>query len=118
MNLPETSYDVVTAWAMLEHVRRPSLLFEKVSRLLKQEGQFIFTVPNFQAPGIRRSCTDDIPRHLWLFSFEAVTTYLNRFGMVPRSILHNADLYTAYPFGLLRYGFLNMFGTETRQLTL
>lgn len=114
MDLPERSYDVITAWAMLEHVRRPSQFFSKVSRLLAENGQFIFTVPNFHAPGIRRSCTDDIPRHLWLFSPQAVTAYLDRFGMAPRSILHNTSIYTSYPFGIVRYAFLNMFGTETR----
>ena len=114
MDLPEKSYDAVTAWALLEHVRRPSGFFAKVSRLLKENGRFIFVVPNFGAPGMRHSCTDDVPRHLWLFTPRSVTTYLDRFGMVPRRIVHDASIYTAYPFGLLRYGFLNLFNRETR----
>ncbi len=108
------SYDAVTAWALLEHVRWPSQFFGKVSQILKEEGQFIFVVPNFRAPGIRHSCSDDIPRHLWLFTPQAVERYLDRFGMVLLSITHDASIYTAYPFGLLRYAFLNMFGRETR----
>lgn len=114
LDLPEQSYDAITAWAVLEHVRTPSKFFEKVSRLLTENGRFIFTVPNFLAPGIRHSCTDDIPRHLWLFSPRAVAAYLDRFGMVPLNILHSSEIYTAYPFGLLRYAFLNLFGTEIR----
>jgi SAM-dependent methyltransferase len=114
MDISERSYDAVTAWALLEHVRWPSRFFGKVSGILKKEGQFTFVVPNFRAPGIRHSCSDDIPRHLWLFTPRAVVAYLDRFGMVPRSITHDASIYTAYPFGLLRYAFLNIFGTETR----
>jgi SAM-dependent methyltransferase len=103
MDLPERSYDVVTAWAMLEHVRKPSAFFEKVSALLKPDGRFIFVVPNFGAPGMRRSCTEDIPRHLWLFTPRAVAAYLAKHRMAPLSIRHDDRLYTSYPFGLVRH---------------
>jgi 2-polyprenyl-3-methyl-5-hydroxy-6-metoxy-1,4-benzoquinol methylase len=102
MDLPWESYDVLTAWALLEHVRRPSAFFRKVFRLLKKDGKFIFVVPNFKAPGMRRSCTEDIPRHLWLFSPRAIDEYLHKSGMETRYIGHNNDIYSAYPFGLLR----------------
>lgn len=103
MDLPERRYDVITAWAMLEHVRKPSAFFEKVSALLKPDGRFIFVVPNFGAPGMRYSCTEDIPRHLWLFTPRAVAAYLAKYRMAPISILHDDRLYTSYPFGLVRY---------------
>jgi len=104
MDLPQARYDVVTAWAMLEHVRNPSAFFEKISTLLRPDGRFIFVVPNFAAPGMRHSCTEDIPRHLWLFTPRAVTAYLAKYEMAPISILHDDRLYTSYPFGLVRYG--------------
>jgi len=114
MDFPEGTYDVVTAWALLEHVRRPSLFFEKISRLLREHGLFIFVVPNIAAPGIRHSCSEDIPKHLWLFSPVAVRRYLDRYAMEVVSILHDAGIYTAYPFGLLRYGFRRLRRKETR----
>lgn len=103
MDLPEGSYDVITAWALLEHVRQPSRFFGKVSRLLNRSGRFIFVVPNIAAPGMRRSCTEDIPRHLHLFTPRAVSAYLEQHGMEELAVYHNAALYTAYPFGLVRY---------------
>ncbi len=103
MDLPAENYDVLTAWALLEHVRRPSAFFRKVSRLLKEDGEFIFVVPNFEAPGMRRSCTEDIPRHLWLFSPRAIDEYLRKSGMETRHVYHNSKIYSAYPFGLLRF---------------
>jgi SAM-dependent methyltransferase len=110
MDLPEDSYDVITAWALLEHVRRPSSFFNKISRLLKKNGHFVFVVSNFAAPGMRRSCTEDIPRHLQLFSPLAVESYLNKYEMKSLVTYHNDRIYSCYPFGLLRYGFLGLTG--------
>ncbi len=104
MDLQEGNYDAITAWALLEHVRAPSAFFNRVSRLLKDEGLFIFAVPNFGAPGMKHCCTEDIPRHLWLFTPRAVANYLGRYGMEARVVFHSDALYTAYPFGLVRYG--------------
>lgn len=111
---PEYKYDVITAWALLEHVRKPSSFFQKISGLLKDDGRFIFVVPNFGAPGMRHSCTEDVPRHLNLFTPKAVKSYLAKNGMQSEVILHNDNIYTSYPFGLLRYGFKRLLGKETR----
>ncbi len=103
MDFNEQCYDVITAWAVLEHARRPSLFFRKVASLLKEDGCFVFVVPNFEAPGMRISCTEDVPRHLNLFSPRGVDGYLNKFGMEAKTVFHNDALYTSYPFGLVRY---------------
>ncbi len=101
MDLAERSYDAITAWALLEHVRKPSLYFGKVSRLLQNGGRFVFVVPNIAAPGMKTNCSEDIPRHLWLFTEDTVKRYLERVGMEAVSILHNGRIYKAYPFGAL-----------------
>jgi len=102
MDLPKDSYDIITAWAILEHSRKPSLYFARISELLKNTGRLVFLVPNFDALGMRRSCTEDIPRHLWLFSPRSVKSYLEQNGMELVEIIHDSSLYAAYPFGLLR----------------
>jgi SAM-dependent methyltransferase len=106
-------YDVVTAWALLEHVRAPSAFFGRVSRLLKDNGLFVFVVPNFGAPGMKHCCTEDVPRHLWLFTPRAVESYLARYGLEARAVYHNDALYTAYPFGLVRYGLRRLWRRAT-----
>lgn len=113
MDFVPASYDVVTAWAVLEHVRHPSLFLEKIAGLLKPDGRFIFVVPNVAAPGMKHSCAEDVPRHLWLFSPEAVTQFLERSGMEARAILHDGKIYQAYPFGLLRYAMRRIVRRET-----
>ncbi len=105
MDFEERCYDAITAWALLEHVRAPSAFFGRISRLLKDDGLFIFVVPNFGAPGMKHCCTEDVPRHLWLFTPRAVESYLARYSLEARAVYHNDALYTAYPFGLVRYGF-------------
>ncbi|MEW6347859.1 MAG: class I SAM-dependent methyltransferase [Thermodesulfobacteriota bacterium] len=103
MDVAPGSFDAVTAWAILEHVRTPSAFFRKIRTLLTDNGRFVFTVPNVDAPGMRISCSEDVPRHLWLFSPETVRRYLDDAGMEPVLISHNAKIYTSYPFGLVRY---------------
>ncbi len=103
MDFGHGSFDAVTAWAILEHVRTPSAFFRKIRSLLADDGCFVFTVPNVDAPGMRISCSEDVPRHLWLFSPRTVRGYLKDAGMEPILISHNAKIYTSYPFGLVRY---------------
>jgi SAM-dependent methyltransferase len=114
MELPDGTYEAVTAWALMEHVRHPSAFFAKAARLLSERGKFIFVVPNFHAPGMRYSCTEDIPRHLWLFSPRAVTSYMERFDLKIHMIVHDDTIYTSYPFGLVRKAFYSLRGKETR----
>lgn len=102
MAFPQGSYDVVTAWAVLEHVRQPSLFFRKISEVLNRDGRFVFVVPNISAPGAQYSCAEDIPRHLWLFTPDTAKQYLCRFGMEIVDIKHDGAIYTSYPFGLVR----------------
>ncbi len=102
MELPESHYQAVTAWAFLEHVRRPSLYFRRVSQLLSPQGRFVFLVPNIGAPGMRSSCAEDVPRHLSLFTPESISGYLNACSMEIDRIFHTDQIYTSYPFGLLR----------------
>lgn len=114
MDLPERHYTVITAWAILEHVRNPSAFFRKISRLLHEDGRFVFVVPNFHAPGMRHSCTEDVPRHLHLFTPRAVRAHLKNHGMEVLRIYHDDSLYTAYPFGLVRYGLHRLRRKELR----
>jgi SAM-dependent methyltransferase len=114
MDFSHSRYAAITAWASLEHVRKPSLFFGKVERLLADDGVFVFLVPNVSAPGMRRCCTQDVPRHLWLFTPGAASSYLDKYGMKVLAIHHHDRVYTSYPFGLVRYGFRRIRKKVTR----
>jgi SAM-dependent methyltransferase len=74
----EPRYDVVTAWAVLEHVHDPMAYFRKASDVLKPNGAFIFLVTNFKSASSRHLFREDIPRHLYFFTEETIREYLRR----------------------------------------
>ena len=76
----EPTYDAVTAWAVFEHVHDPMAYFRKASQLVKKDGLFVFLVPNFCSVASRYLFCEDIPRHLYFFTREAVGQYLQKTG--------------------------------------
>lgn len=112
MNQGPSCFNVITAWAVMEHVRNPSLYFKRVSELIESKGKFVFTVPNVTSPGMLYSCDEDTPRHLWLFTPDAIKKYLSQCGMRVERSIHDGSVYRAYPFGLLRLGFNLLLGNS------
>lgn len=73
-------FDLITAWAVLEHVHTPSLYFAEISRILKKGGKFIFLVTNAESLYGKRAYLEDIPRHLYHYSEKSLTNYAKKFG--------------------------------------
>ena len=72
INFGKKQFDVITAWGVMEHVYRPSEYFKTVHRLLKDNGSFIFLVPNGDSLWSRWAYKEDIPRHLHFFREKTV----------------------------------------------
>lgn len=68
MEFEENAYDVITFWAVLEHVYEPALFFEKAARLLRPGGKIVGLVTNINSIQSRVYHADDYPRHLTIFS--------------------------------------------------
>lgn len=83
-NFPDTSFDVVTAWHVLEHIDDPQALVTEIYRILRPGGLFVCEVPNFvswQARlGQERWFHLDIPRHLVHYSPSGLQNLLTRYG--------------------------------------
>ncbi len=77
----EEQYDCITMWAVLEHVYEPAAYVEKIARLLKPGGRFIFLVTNFNTLQGRVFEMDDYPRHLNLFTKRSAQSLLRSTGM-------------------------------------
>jgi 2-polyprenyl-3-methyl-5-hydroxy-6-metoxy-1,4-benzoquinol methylase len=77
-------FDVITLSHVIEHVHEPLLFMEQIRGLLKSGGQLWLATPNISSPGHRwygRSWLGlDPPRHLALFSPNALRELLNRAG--------------------------------------
>ncbi|OHA27735.1 MAG: hypothetical protein A3C08_03190 [Candidatus Taylorbacteria bacterium RIFCSPHIGHO2_02_FULL_47_18] len=45
---PDSSFDIATAWQVLEHLENPFFAGREIHRVLRPEGIFIFSVPNIK----------------------------------------------------------------------
>lgn len=101
--LAPASFDVVTAWAVLEHVHDPMAYFLRAHEVLAPGGAFIFTVPNFASLASRRLYREDPPRHLYFYSEATVAGFLERTGLRYETSVHGNDVYEMLPTNWLRY---------------
>ena len=71
-NLPQSSFDVITLWHVLEHVHDLKFYINTFKKLLKQNGRLIIAVPNhtsYDAQFYKNYwAAYDVPRHLYHFS--------------------------------------------------
>ncbi len=81
----DKKYDVVTAWAVIEHVRDPNLAFEILSHLVKPEGLIFLTTPEngtiLTNSSAGRTPWFYPPEHLHLLSPKAIAILANKNGL-------------------------------------
>lgn len=95
---PDNFFDLITAWAVLEHVHFPNEYFKETSRILKPEGRFVFLVPNFNSLMCRIAKRDDIVRHIYQYTPKSITNYLQRFAM-KSEIIFDDSVFDGRGFG-------------------
>jgi len=85
-----STFDLVTAHHLLEHVPDPNELFSEISRLLKPGGRLLIRTPNAKALGRSWFGTNwyanDVPRHLYLYSKGNLTKLAQGHGLTPVKI--------------------------------
>jgi 2-polyprenyl-3-methyl-5-hydroxy-6-metoxy-1,4-benzoquinol methylase len=76
------SFDVVTAWDVLEHISDPNPLMEQVYRVLKRGGLFILNTPNVSSSAAYFTGKDwrhlDPPLHTVLYDFMSIRILLKK----------------------------------------
>jgi len=81
-SLPDSSFDVITLWHVLEHVHRLNETVAKLRTLLKPDGILIIAVPNYESFDARfykeHWAAFDVPRHLYHFSHKAMNAMLKQ----------------------------------------
>lgn len=81
MDLAASAYDVITLWAVLEHVYRPVAFIEKAAKLLRPGGRIVILVTNLNSIQSRWLLQDDYPRHLTIFTKSSLDRICRRYGM-------------------------------------
>jgi|YNPNPStandDraft_1061719.scaffolds.fasta_scaffold56234_1 ubiquinone/menaquinone biosynthesis C-methylase UbiE len=97
VDYPESYFDVVTLWHVLEHIYDPLSALKKIHRLLKPDGLLVFTTPNLESLDARLFgpfwIGYDLPRHLQVFSYRTMRTLTDKSGF---RILDARCLYGSY----------------------
>jgi ubiquinone/menaquinone biosynthesis C-methylase UbiE len=93
VDLANHSFDLITAWAVLEHVHDPKLYFKEVSRLLKNDGEFIFLVTNSKSLYGKKAYREDVPRHTYHFSEKVLEQYAMETGLKVQDIVYTDKLF-------------------------
>jgi len=74
--LSDSSFDVITMWHVLEHVRDLDKQLSELKRICKPGGYVIIAVPNFKSYDAKQYkeiwAAYDVPRHSWHFSKKAI----------------------------------------------
>jgi ubiquinone/menaquinone biosynthesis C-methylase UbiE len=76
----DSMFDIITAWAVFEHLHDPAENFEEVYRILKRGGKFIFLVTNSNSLYGKVAYAEDIPRHLYHFSPLTLRFFAQKYG--------------------------------------
>lgn len=89
---PENSFDVVTMWHVLEHVRDPKRYLKEIHHILKPDGLLVMAVPNLndlvmqityriiKRRKMKLFSKDEKEVHLYHFSAETIKAYLDKTG--------------------------------------
>lgn len=113
----DNTFDLVTAWHVLEHIPDPHALIAEVQRVLRPGGLFVCEVPNFASWQVRLGRSNwfhlDVPRHLIHFTPTALEYLLSRHNL--RVVSLRTFSLEVGPFGMLQ-SILNRIGLPPNML--
>jgi len=116
LSYPSNFFDVVTAWAVFEHLHNPMRYFLEVKRILKKDGIFICLVNNINSIWSRYGYGEDLPRHLYIFSERTLRAYANKVGLRLISIDYSNRIFKASSKNVFRIRFLKNRGLGWREI--
>jgi SAM-dependent methyltransferase len=102
LHFPDSSFDVVVMWHVLEHVSDPRPTLAEVSRILRPGGIFLVAVPDFGSPEARLTRAGwfhlDVPRHLSHHTRASLSRALGETGLRPAGFSSLAPEYDCFSF--------------------
>lgn len=83
--LPESGFDAITLWHVLEHVHDLEAYMVQLKKLLRDKGRLFIAVPNYTSDDARvfgdNWAAWDVPRHLYHFAPSSMKALVQRAGM-------------------------------------
>lgn len=113
---PSNYFDVITAWAVFEHLHNPMVYFKEVARILKPSGHFVFLVTNINSIWSRYAYCEDIPRHLYFYSRRTLSEYAKKINFKIINVDHSNKIFRASSKNVFRTNFLRWAGVPWGEL--
>ena len=104
------SFDLVTMWAVLEHVHDPVDTLVRVAGLLRPQGRCFVLVPNFRSIPARIMRHDDVPRHLIMFTPATLSKAATAAGLRVTRTVFSDDIFSGSSRGVLNFLVKRAFG--------
>ncbi len=101
--IPQERFDVVTMWAVLEHVHDPMSYFKMANSVLKKKGHVIFTTNHVHSLFPSSLLREDIPRHLYFYSEASLRRYMELTGFEVVFRRYGRELFERDPHNWLFY---------------
>lgn len=82
MRFPSNSFDVVTLWDLIEHLRHPLSTLQEINRILRPGGLAVIWTPNVKNAALIKDKWDGyrVPLHLYFLSSKALNGLLTQSG--------------------------------------
>lgn len=109
-NYKSNYFDMITAWAVFEHLYEPIVYFTEVNRILKRGGSFIFLVTNSESLYGKYSDVEDIPRHTYYFSEKTLLKYAGIVGMNVEEVVYSNEIFDGRGYKNIEMLFRRMLG--------
>jgi len=108
----DASFDLVTAWAVFEHLHRPDAYFAEVRRILEPGGRFVFLVTNAESLWSRCAFGEDVPRHTYHYSAPVLRRYAAKHGFEVQRISFDDRIFDGRGRGMFRVRLLRAAGVS------
>jgi SAM-dependent methyltransferase len=102
-------FDVITAWAVFEHLHDPAAAFKACAKMLSPDGRLIVQVPNARSIFFHAR-QEDVPRHLYFFTPKTLERYADESGLDLIRVHHTTDLFGGTGRGILRLWLVRLWG--------
>lgn len=113
-DLPSDYFDLITSWAVFEHLHTPGEYFEVVSKVLRRGGKCVLLVTNAESVYGKYAYREDVPRHLYHFSEMTLSQYAEKNGLRLEEVFYDDRFWDGRGLGAFKFNMARFVGMKWR----